>query len=68
MAWTDSTTGYTIDIAIFTTSNVAHTDESQLNKEGYDTNVVNNCLLSYESAFPQSLINRYLQVMATYCN
>ena len=68
IAWTDQTTGYTIDIATFTSSTVAHIDEGQLNKEGFSTNVVYNCLLSYESAFPQSLINRYLQVMATYCN
>jgi hypothetical protein len=68
IVWTDSTTGYTMDIATFATSNAVQIDEGQLNNKGFYTNVVHNCLLSYESAIPQSVINSYLQVMQTYCN
>jgi len=68
IVWTDSMTGYTMDIATFATANAVQIDEGQLNNKGFYTNVVHNCLLSYESVIPQSVINSYLQVMQIYCN
>lgn len=68
VVWTDTATGYAIDIAVFASIQEAETDEQQLYSQGFYTNVVHDCLLSYEKAVPQNVIRGYVQLMQTYCN
>lgn len=66
--WTDSRSGYVLDIATFYTLQDAQTDAHDLFQKGYYANVVHACLLSYDKDVPASVINPYLQLMQQYCN
>ncbi len=68
IVWTDNTTGYKIDLAVFASIQEAEVDEGQLFAQGFYANVVHDCLLSYEKAVPQNIIRGYVQLMQTYCN
>jgi hypothetical protein len=67
LAWTDSASGYTLDIAIFKNTNEATVDARELDSQNFASNVVRTCLLSYDNTVPGSVLNRYVQVMQTYC-
>ena len=68
VVWTDSTSGFKIDLAVFATLQEAETDAGQLEGQGYYANVVHGCMLSYETAVPKSVIVGYLDLMQLYCN
>jgi hypothetical protein len=68
IVWTDSTSGYTLDIATFYNTADAEVDADDLFKQGFYSNVVHACLLSYDKTVPNSVLSRYLQLMQTYCN
>lgn len=64
--WTDR--GYAFDIATFYNISDAETDARDLYRIGWYTNVVHNCLLSYEKSVPTSILSEYVQLMQIYCN
>jgi hypothetical protein len=68
LAWTDSASGYTLDIAIFKNTNEANVDARELDSQNFASNVVHTCLLSYDNTVPGSVLSRYVQLMQTYCN
>jgi len=68
IVWTDNTSRYTLDIATFYNTSDAEVDASDLYRQGYYSNVVHNCLLSYEKSVPITVLSGYVQLMQTYCN
>ena len=67
LAWTDSVSGYTLDIATFKSTNEANVDARELDSQNFASNVVHTCLLSYDNTVPGSVLSRYVQLMQTYC-
>ncbi len=67
LAWTDSASGYTLDIATFKNTNEANIDARELDSQNFASNVVRTCLLSYDNTLPGSVLSRYAQLMQTYC-
>jgi hypothetical protein len=67
LVWTDSASGYTLDIATFKSTNEAAIDAGQLDSQNFVSNVVQTCLLSYDKIVPTSVVSRYLQVMQRSC-
>lgn len=67
LAWTDSVSGYTLDIATFKNTNEANVDARELDSQNFASNVVHTCLLSYDNTMPGSVLSRYVQLMQTYC-
>ena len=68
IVWTDSASGYTLDIATFYNNHDAEVDANDLFNQGYYSNVVHACLLSYEKDVPTSVLSGYVRLMQTYCN
>ena len=66
--WTDSRSGYVLDIATFYNLQDAQTDANDLFQKGYYANVVHACLLTYSKDVPDSVIGTYVQLMQQYCN
>lgn len=66
--WTDTRSGYVLDIATFYNVQDAQTDANDLFNHGFNANVVHACLLSYDKNVPGSVINPYVQLMQQYCN
>lgn len=59
---------YYVDIAVFDTNLQATTDESELANNGYSTNVVNDCLLSYDIELAGAFTtDQYIQIMRSVC-
>jgi hypothetical protein len=67
LAWTDSASGYTLDIATFNNTNEATVDARELDSQNFASTVVRTCLLSYDTTVPGSVLSRYVQLMQTYC-
>ncbi len=67
LVWTDSTSGYTLDIATFKSTSEAAIDAGQLDNQNFAANVVQICLLSYDKTVPIGVVSRYLQVMQRSC-
>ena len=71
--WCDSCSdgpgaAYYVDIAVFSSNFQALKDENELIGNGYSTDVVNNCLLSYDVELTGSyIIDQYIQVMRSVC-
>ncbi len=71
--WCDSCSdgpgaAYYVDIAVFSSDLQAVTDENELLNKGYGTNVVNNCLLSYDVELSGSYVTeQYIQIMRYVC-
>lgn len=68
VVWNDSMSGWQLDIATFYNNADAEIDASDLYRQGFYSNVVHNCLLSYEKQVPVSVLSPYVQLMQTYCN
>ena len=68
IAWTDNSSGFKIDLAVFLNVQHAETDASQLEARGYYASVVHDCMLSYEVGVPSSTVVAYLNLMQEYCN
>ncbi len=67
LVWTDSTSGYPLDIATFKSMSEAAIDAGQLDNQNFASSVVQTCLLSYDKTVPTSVVSRYLQVMQRSC-
>ncbi len=67
IVWTDRS-GYILDIATFLNIHNAEVDAGDLYRDGYFSNVVHDCLLSYNKSVPTSVLGGYVQLMQIYCN
>jgi hypothetical protein len=67
LVWTDSASGYALDIATFKSTSEAAIDAGQLDSQNFASNVVQTCLLSYDKTVPAGIVSRYVQVMQTSC-
>ncbi|HEV2653894.1 MAG TPA: hypothetical protein VGT82_03010, partial [Ktedonobacteraceae bacterium] len=67
LVWTDSASGYALDIATFKSTSEAAIDAGQLDSQNFASNVVQTCLLSYDKTVPAGVVSRYVQVMERSC-
>ncbi len=67
LVWTDLPTGLSIDIATFANRTEASVDGGELLNQGFLSTSYRNCLLSYETTFPQSELGLYTRTMTGIC-
>lgn len=67
LVWTDLPTGLSIDIATFANNTEAYVDDGELINQGFSSTSYRNCLLSYETTFPQSELTLYTRTMTNVC-